>query len=205
MGGTLECALRALEHGGAANIAGGTHHAFTDRGEGFCLLNDIAIAAQYMLDSGRLSRIAVVDLDVHQGNGTAQIFESRPEVFTLSVHCRQNYPLHKERSNLDIELELGTEDGPYLNAVSEGLEAALATQPEMVFFLCGVDILATDKLGHLAVSAEGCRIRDRMVWEACFKQGIPCVASMGGGYSPRISDILNAHAATFQEAMRLHG
>jgi len=206
MGGTIQCALFALQYGLSINIAGGTHHAYTDRGEGFCLLNDIALGASYLLRHGLASRILVVDLDVHQGNGTAQIFENEPRVFTFSMHAEANYPLHKEKSDLDIGLALKTGDAEYLDILEPTLQRLFAQQnPDFVFFQSGVDVLATDKLGHLGMSIAGCRQRDALVWQACHSRGIPAMACMGGGYSPQIAHIIEAHANTFRLAAALVG
>lgn len=205
MEGTRACADFALQNGIAMNIAGGTHHAFTNRGEGFCLLNDIAIAANYLLDSQKASKILVVDLDVHQGNGTAEIFRAEPRVFTFSMHGANNYPMVKENSDLDIGLSDYTTDSFYLSTLEINLKNLLDTfQPDFIFYQSGVDILDTDKLGRLAVSRQGCRSRDRMVLSAAKQNGIPLVASMGGGYSPDIRDIIEAHANTFRLAQELY-
>jgi acetoin utilization deacetylase AcuC-like enzyme len=202
--GTLQAALFALENGIAMNIAGGTHHAFTDRGEGFCLLNDMAIAANYLLDHQLVSKILVVDLDVHQGNGTAQIFKNEPQVFTFSMHGASNYPMHKEQSDLDIGLPDDTTDYYYLALLNEHLPKLIDTiHPEFIFFQSGVDVLATDKLGRLALTMGGCKERDRKVFEHCKKSRIPVAVSMGGGYSERISNIIEAHANTFRLAQEM--
>ena len=204
MNGTLHAALFALEHGVAMNVAGGTHHAFTDRGEGFCLLNDIAIAANYLLRHRLRRQILVVDLDVHQGNGTAQIFRHEPRVFTFSMHGGNNYPLHKEESDLDVPLPDGIPDREYLKKLRELLPDLLdRVEPDFVFFQSGVDVLETDKLGKLGLTLAGCKERDRLVLEACRRHRIPVAASMGGGYSERISDIVEAHANTFRLAQEL--
>ncbi|WP_045688896.1 histone deacetylase [Hymenobacter sp. AT01-02] len=206
LGGTLECARRALQHGVALNIAGGTHHAFRDRGEGFCLLNDQAAAANYLLAHAELGvrRILIVDLDVHQGNGTAAIFEHEPRVFTFSMHGARNYPHRKEHSSLDLPLPDNTDDATYLSLLGQTLPRLLAEQqPDFVFYLSGVDVLATDKLGHLALTREGCRQRDLLVLAACHQAGLPVVVCMGGGYSPRIADIVDAHVNTFRIAADL--
>lgn len=205
MNGTVQAALFALQHGIAMNIAGGTHHAFTDRGEGFCLLNDIAIAANHLLDKDLAKHVLVVDLDVHQGNGTAQIFQNEPRVFTFSMHGASNYPMHKEQSDLDIGLADGTDDVTYLKLLDQHLNRLLDTvQPDFVFFQSGVDILATDKLGRLGMSIEGCKERDRMVLQSCKNNRIPMVASMGGGYSERIAHIVEAHANTYRLAQEIY-
>lgn len=203
--GTIECCHFALQHGVALNVAGGTHHAFADRGEGFCLLNDVAIAARYLLDNQLSKQILVIDLDVHQGNGTAAIFSQEPRVFTFSMHGQENYPLVKEASDLDIALPTGTQDAAYLALLYETLPTLLENQkPDFVFYVSGVDILETDKLGKLKVTKEGCRRRDEFVFEQCKKRQLPVVVSMGGGYSPRIADIVEAHCNTYRTAQRLY-
>ncbi|PJJ53307.1 histone deacetylase family protein [Hymenobacter chitinivorans] len=206
LGGTLECARRALPQGIALNIAGGTHHAFADRGEGFCLLNDQAAAANYLLaHEPGIRKILIVDLDVHQGNGTAAIFQHEPRVFTFSMHGARNYPLRKEQSNLDLPLADGTDDATYLGLLADTLPRLLdEVQPDFVFYLAGVDVLATDKLGHLGLSREGCRRRDELVLRLCQQNQLPVVVCMGGGYSVRIADIVEAHANTFRVAAELY-
>ena len=203
--GTIDCARHALQHGVALNVAGGTHHAFADRGEGFCLLNDVAVAANLLLEEGSIRQAIVIDLDVHQGNGTAKLFEGNPKVFTFSMHGRHNYPFHKEQSDLDVPLEDGTGTEEYLQKLAAHLPGLLTSVlPDIAFFNSGVDILETDKFGKLKVTIEGCRERDRMVFSALKKAGIPCVVSMGGGYSPDIKDIVNAHCNTFKEAFAIY-
>jgi acetoin utilization deacetylase AcuC-like enzyme len=202
--GTVQCALHALRFGIAMNIAGGTHHAFTNRGEGFCLLNDIAIAAKYLLQNGLVKRILVVDLDVHQGNGTAQIFRDDNRVFTFSMHGAHNYPLIKEISDLDIALPDYSDDNFYLSVLDANLKNLLdQVQPDFIFYQSGVDILDTDKLGRLNVSREGCKQRDQLVLKSAKENRIPLVASMGGGYSPDLRDIIEAHANTFRLAQEI--
>jgi acetoin utilization deacetylase AcuC-like enzyme len=202
--GTLECAQWALREGCAMNVAGGTHHAFADRGEGFCCFNDQAVAANWLLREGLAQKILIVDLDVHQGNGTAKIFEKEDRVFTFSMHGERNYPLRKEKSDLDIGLPDGTDDAHYLRTLREALpRIADEFEPDFVFYQSGVDILESDKLGRLNVSREGCRERDRFVFQFCKNNRLPVVASMGGGYSPRISDIVEAHANTFRVAQEV--
>jgi acetoin utilization deacetylase AcuC-like enzyme len=204
MQGTIDCALFALQYGCAMNVAGGTHHAFTNKGEGFCLLNDMAIAANYLLKNKLAERILIVDLDVHQGNGTAQIFSNNKNVFTLSMHGKNNYPFHKEISDLDIELPDGINDDDYLALLYNNLPAVIKKhQPDFIFYLCGVDILATDKFGKLNVTTEGCKQRDIFVFEQCKANKIPVACAMGGGYSPKIADIVNAHSNTFKAAINL--
>jgi acetoin utilization deacetylase AcuC-like enzyme len=203
--GTLQAAKYALEYGVSMNVAGGTHHAYCDRGEGFCLLNDVAVSAQYLLDHCLARQIVVVDLDVHQGNGTAKIFESEPRVFTFSMHGARNYPMHKEKSDLDIELEDGTQDAEYLEKLTFHLDSIIESiNPDFVFYISGVDILASDKLGRLGVTLEGCKKRDRIVIEMCKGLKLPLVISMGGGYSEKIQHIVEAHANTFRLAQEIY-
>jgi acetoin utilization deacetylase AcuC-like enzyme len=205
MNGTVQAALFALEFGIGMNIAGGTHHAFSDRGEGFCLLNDIALAAHYLLQKKKARKILVVDLDVHQGNGTARIFREEARVFTFSMHSGHNYPFHKEQSDLDLPLADGTGDETYLRLLQQTLPRLLEeVAPDFMFFQSGVDILASDKLGRLQVSLAGCKARDRYVLETCRKNSLPVAVSMGGGYSEKISHIVEAHANTFRLAQYLY-
>lgn len=202
--GTLQCTHHALQYGVAMNIAGGTHHAFTNRGEGFCLLNDIAIAARYLLHQELARQILVVDLDVHQGNGTAEIFRNEPRVFTFSMHGAHNYPLVKETSDLDIALPDGTGDQQYLATLDYHLKELLdRVQPDFIFYQSGVDILKTDALGRLAVSREGCKQRDYIVMQTAKQHRIPLVATMGGGYSRELRDIIEAHANTYRVAQQI--
>jgi acetoin utilization deacetylase AcuC-like enzyme len=201
MSGTVEAAIFALQHGVGLNIAGGTHHAHRSGGAGFCLLNDNAIAANYLLHEGLAARILIVDLDVHQGDGTATIFQDNPDVFTFSMHGANNFPMQKQPSDMDIALDDGTRDAQYLRMLSRYLDEAVArARPEFVFYQCGVDVIAGDKLGRLALMIEGCRQRDKMVMEKCKARDVPMVASMGGGYSDRLADIIEAHANTFRLA-----
>ena len=205
-GGTLQCARYAMEHGCALNIAGGTHHSFRDRGEGFCIFNDFAIASNILLSEKIVSKILIVDLDVHQGNGTAKIFENDDRVFTFSMHGERNYPLRKERSDLDIGLKDNTGDRMYLKILTETLKELIErVQPEFIFYLSGVDILSTDKLGRLAVSKRGCLQRDQHVLDLCQVYQIPVAVSMGGGYSEKLADIIDAHANTFRAAVEIFG
>jgi acetoin utilization deacetylase AcuC-like enzyme len=203
--GTIDCCLMALKDGVAMNVAGGTHHAFPDRGEGFCLLNDVAVSARYLLDNQIAKRILIIDLDVHQGNGTAVVFRQEPRVFTFSMHGKDNYPLHKEQSDLDVELPTGMTDEAYLNRLFETLPRLIKEQkPDFLFYISGVDILESDRLGKLNISREGCKRRDEFVFELALRNGLPIVVSMGGGYSPRISDIVEAHCNTFRLAEKLY-
>lgn len=205
MHGSVQASLFALKFGVAMNIAGGTHHAFTDRGEGFCLLNDIAISANYLLDNKLAERILVVDLDVHQGNGTAQIFENQSNVFTFSMHGASNYPMHKEQSDLDIGLPDKIGDKAYLQILIKNLEPLIDNeQPDFIIYQCGVDVLDSDKLGRLGMSILGCKERDRIVLESAKRHQIPIMCCMGGGYSPKISDIIEAHANTYRLAQEIY-
>lgn len=204
--GTIDCCYFAFENGVALNVAGGTHHAFADHGEGFCLLNDFAIAANHLLHANKAERILIIDLDVHQGNGTAKIFEQESRVFTFSMHGRNNYPFKKEKSSLDIELADGTEDAEYLKALEENLDGVIKTfRPEFAFYLSGVDILATDKFGKLKVTMQGCRQRDEYVFNSLKKLRIPCAVAMGGGYSAHVKTIVDAHCNTFRAAKDIYG
>ncbi|RDY60112.1 histone deacetylase [Flagellimonas nanhaiensis] len=203
--GTIKGCEFALEHGIAMNIAGGTHHAYTNRGEAFCMLNDQAIGARYLTNKGLAKNILIVDLDVHQGNGTAEIFETDHSVFTFSMHGKGNYPFKKETSDLDIPLEKGTTDQEYLAILKRTLPQLLENlQPDFIFYLCGVDILASDKLGTLSMTLEGCKERDRYILQTCFDTKIPVQCSMGGGYSPDIKTIVEAHANTFRLAQEIY-
>ena len=205
MQGTVEAAVYALKHGVAFNSAGGTHHAFTNRAEGFCLLNDIALGAQHLLDQKLAEKILVIDLDVHQGNGSAQIFQDEPRVFTLSIHGAKNFPMHKEKSDLDVPLEDGTEDQTYHEALTKALDQFPERyQADFVFYQAGVDVLETDKLGRMALTREGCAARDRMVFEWCQQHHLPICVSMGGGYSKQLKDIVEAHANTYRLAQELY-
>ena len=197
--GTIEAALWALRTAEVGfNIAGGTHHAFSDRGEGFCMLNDQAVAAAYLLAYTSVKKVLIIDLDVHQGNGTAEIFRHDPRVFTFSMHAEGNYPFVKEHSDRDIALPTGTTDAAYLSILTSVLpEIISAHQPDFVFYQSGVDVLSSDKLGKLSLSVQGCADRDRFVFNLCRQYHLPVQCSMGGGYSPQLSAILRAHTNTF--------
>jgi len=204
-GGTVEGALKALKTGIAFNIAGGTHHAYPTHGEAFCMLNDQAIAAHYLLDQQLVKKVLIIDLDVHQGNGTAVIFEKENRTFTFSMHGQKNYPFKKEKSDWDIPLEDHTNDEVYLNILNETLPKLFnRVDPDFVFYLSGVDVVATDRLGRLAMSVEGCKKRDEMVLEYCYQRSIPVQCSMGGGYSKDIKLIIEAHANTYRVAQRIY-
>jgi acetoin utilization deacetylase AcuC-like enzyme len=199
--GTIDCALFAKKYGVSLNVAGGTHHAFAHSGEGFCLLNDFAIAANYLLAENICKQILIIDLDVHQGNGTASIFSGQPKVYTLSMHGGENYPLHKEFSDLDVELPSGCSDDIYINLMHQYIPKAIEeVQPDFIFYLSGVDILSSDKYGKLNISGAGCRQRDQLIFEWCRQFRIPVACAMGGGYSPILADIVNAHCETFKLA-----
>ncbi|HZW77641.1 MAG TPA: histone deacetylase [Flavobacteriaceae bacterium] len=203
--GTLSNCEYAMEFGISMNVAGGTHHAYAGHGEGFCLLNDQAVAAQFLLDYWpAIKKILIVDLDVHQGNGTARIFQNESRVFTFSIHGEGNYPFKKEKSDLDIPLPDNTEDEEYLSTLIDILPKLLNDEkPDFIFYLSGVDVLGTDKLGRLNLSIDGCKERDRIVLEMCRNSGIPVQVSLGGGYSPNIKTIVDAHANTFRLAQEI--
>jgi acetoin utilization deacetylase AcuC-like enzyme len=204
--GTIDCCHHAMRDGVALNVAGGTHHAYRDRGEGFCLLNDMATASNYLLAKNLKERILIIDLDVHQGNGTARIFEDVDEVFTFSMHGAHNYPFHKETSNLDIPLPDGIMDNEYLSLLRENLERILDDfKPDFAFYLSGVDILSTDKFGKLKITPQGCQERDEIVFRKLLGRSIPCTVAMGGGYSPDIRHIVDAHCNTYRSARNIYG
>jgi acetoin utilization deacetylase AcuC-like enzyme len=202
--GTIQGCDYALKFGASMNIAGGTHHAFRSYGEAFCLLNDQAIGAYYLLDEKKASKIVIIDLDVHQGNGTAEIFQQEERVFTFSMHGQGNYPFRKEESDWDIPLPKGLKDEPYLKLLEEALDRLFSEQqPDFAFYLCGVDVLETDKLGTLGMSIDGCEKRDELVLSTCKKAGVPVQCSMGGGYSPDIKRIVRAHCNTYKQAQEI--
>ena len=202
--GTLDCVDFAIKYGASANIAGGTHHAFRDRGEGFCLFNDVAIGSYYALEKYQMQSILILDLDVHQGNGTASILKDNDKVFTFSMHGEKNYPFHKENSNLDVPVKDGINGKEYLKKLKENLDfLSVELSPDIIFYISGVDILDTDKLGRLAVKREDCKKRDEMVFEFSKKCKAPIVTVMGGGYSEKIYDIVEAHCNTFKSMLSL--
>lgn len=202
--GTITNCEFALIHGVSMNIAGGTHHAFSNRGEAFCMLNDQAIGAKHLLTKNMVNKILIIDLDVHQGNGTAEIFRNDDTVYTFSMHGKANYPFKKETSDLDIALDKGTDDKTYLSILKTTLPELLEeVQPDFIFYLCGVDVVATDKLGTLGLTIAGCKERDRFVLQTCHDHSIPVQCSMGGGYSPDIKIIVEAHANTFRMAQEI--
>lgn len=206
VGGTIATCRTALEEGFSMNLSGGTHHAFPDHGEGFCVFNDVGVAARVMQEEGLARRVAILDLDVHQGNGTAFIFRKDPTVFTLSLHGANNYPFRKEAGDLDMELPDGTEDGAFLEAVSSGVRTALdISAPELALYLAGADPFQDDRLGRLGISREGLAERDRIVFSECQNRGIPVAVVMGGGYAPDINDTVEIHLATAKVAAAFHG
>ena len=198
VGGTIAASLAALDDGFASNLAGGTHHSFADRGEGFCVLNDVAIAIRTLRKRGLARRVAIVDCDVHQGNGTATIFADDEETFTFSMHGANNYPLFKAHSTLDVELEDGTTDETYLDTLAQSLPAVFAGNPDVVFYLAGADPYEGDKLGRLAVSLNGLRRRDVYVLQECFDREVPVVTVMSGGYGKDINDTVEIHCNTIR-------
>jgi acetoin utilization deacetylase AcuC-like enzyme len=203
--GTTQASLLALENGVGFNVAGGTHHAHSDYGEGYCVYNDIAVAAKYILNNNKVKQILVVDLDVHQGNGTASIFANDARVFTFSMHCENNFPLRKAKSDLDIPLDHLTSDSYYLKILQTELPKLIKkVKPDFIFFQSGVDILTNDTLGMLNVTKKACAERDRIVFEIAHKHNIPVVASMGGGYAPNVNDIIDAHCNTYRIAKEIY-
>lgn len=200
--GTYECCLFAMKYGVSLNVAGGTHHAFADHGEGFCVFNDFAIASNLLLKHQLVKQILIVDLDVHQGNGTAHIFQNRPEVFTFSMHGKNNYPLRKQQSDLDIALEDNSNDETYLSLLKFHLPRLIKkTKPDIILYLSGVDILENDKLGRLKVSKQGIQLRDQFVFQTAKKEKIPIAVSMGGGYAEKLADVVDCHTNTFKEVL----
>ena len=202
--GTIKGVHYSIENGISMNIAGGTHHAFYDRGEAFCMLNDQAIATNYLINKGLSKRILIIDLDVHQGNGTASLFRSKSNVFTLSFHGKKNYPFRKEKSDLDIEFDDNTNDEKYLKILKETIPKVMDEfNPDFIFYLSGVDVLENDKLGRLSLTINGCRERDRFILDMCKKNSIPVQVSMGGGYSVILKNIIEAHSNTFRLAQEI--
>jgi acetoin utilization deacetylase AcuC-like enzyme len=201
VGGTCEAAALALSTGVTINLAGGTHHAFASHGEGFCVFNDVAVAAHALLHDGRISRAAIVDLDVHQGNGTHAIFRHDDRVYTFSMHGRRNYPFHKVAGTLDVELEDGTGDEEYLARLTESLPQVLAAaRPDLVFFLAGADPHESDRLGRLALTFNGLARRDHLVLRACREVGIPVAVTLAGGYGRDIATTVEVHLSTVRTA-----
>tara|TARA_B100000674_G_scaffold421590_1_gene373315 strand:- start:3069 stop:3908 length:840 start_codon:yes stop_codon:yes gene_type:complete len=203
--GTIDCINYSLKNGISMNIAGGTHHAFYDRGEAFCMLNDQAIAAKYLINKKLAKKIMIIDLDVHQGNGTASIFSTNKEVFTISFHGKKNYPFRKEKSDIDVEFDDNTGDQFYLTKLKNLIPNAIDNfKPDFIFYLSGVDVLNNDKLGRLGLSIDGCKERDKFILELCNKNSIPVQVSMGGGYSELLKNIIEAHSNTFRLAQEIY-
>lgn len=201
-GATLAAAREALRSSIAANLAGGTHHAFRDRGEGYCVFNDVAVAARVLRRDGAIARAVVVDCDVHQGNGTAAIFRDDPSVFTLSLHGERNFPFKKEGSDRDVTFEDGTGDAEYLRALEAHLPDVLdARRPDIVFYLAGADPYEGDRLGRLKLTIDGLRARDRFVFASCRERRLPVAVAMSGGYAPDVDAIVTIHANTIREAL----
>jgi acetoin utilization deacetylase AcuC-like enzyme len=204
VGGTLSAALDALSFGWGGTLGGGTHHALRAEGAGFCVFNDIAVAIRFLLASGKIRRAAVIDLDVHQGDGTAEILAGHPEVFTLSIHCQSNFPFRKQRSTLDIGLPDATGDSEYLAQLDAALPKIFDFQPDIVFYQSGVDGLSTDVLGRLALTPQGLIERDRRVFLNARSRGVPLVLTSGGGYSRPIELSVAAHADTYRTAWEMY-
>ena len=203
--GTIESSLNSIKYGISMNIAGGTHHAFTNRAEAFCILNDQAIAANFLIKNNYVEKVMILDLDVHQGNGTAEIFRENKNVFTASFHGEKNYPFRKEKSDYDYGFSDGTSDKEYLDKISYQIPKLVENfEPDFIFYLSGVDIIENDKLGRLSVSIKGCKERDKYVLNYCKSNNIPLQVSMGGGYSPVLKDIIEAHANTFRLAQEIY-
>ena len=204
VGGTLAATEQAFLHRWGGTLAGGTHHAFRAEGSGFCVFNDIAIAINKLRKEKRIERAAVVDLDVHQGDGTAQIFAGNEDVLTLSIHGKNNFPFRKQQSKLDVELTDGTTDDEYLAELETALPKVFAFQPDIIFYQSGVDALATDALGRLALTPAGILERDRRVISAAQRYKLPLVITLGGGYSKPIELTVAAHAATYRLAAEMY-
>lgn len=205
-GATIEAARTALEDGASGNLAGGTHHAQIAAAQGFCVFNDCAVAARVLQREGRIRQVLIVDTDVHQGNGTAQILAGDDSVFTLSIHGARNFPVRKQPSDLDVPLDDGTMDGPWLEALDAALSTAFErARPELMFHVAGADAYQGDRLGRLAMSKEGLDERDRLLVERCAAAGLPLVVVMGGGYAPDVEDIVDIHLASLQHAGTLAG
>ena len=201
---TYECALYAKQYGISLNVAGGTHHSFADHGEGFCVFNDVCIASNLLLNRGEAHRILIVDLDVHQGNGNASIMADEPRVFVFSMHGEKNYPFRKPPSDLDIELPNDTDDETYLTQLKQTLPQLIAAhKPDLIFYQSAVDVLATDKLGKLSLTPEGCKQRDDFVLRQARDNNIPVAVVMGGGYSEDVEDVVEAHCNTFRLSKQL--
>jgi acetoin utilization deacetylase AcuC-like enzyme len=202
VGGTIGACRAALSDGFASNLAGGTHHAYAEHGEGFCVFNDAAVAARAMQEEGLANHVVIIDLDVHQGNGTAAIFQNEPSVFTFSIHGAKNFPFHKERSDLDIALDDDVDDQAYLEALKPGLQAAFDhSTADLAIYIAGADPFSGDRLGRLCLSKSGLALRDRMVFDFCRQKGLPVATVMGGGYAKDVNDTVDIHFKTIQLAI----
>lgn len=203
VGGTISASRAALDDGVAANLAGGTHHSFSDRGEGYCVFNDVAVAARVLMRDGAIARALVVDLDVHQGNGTAAIFQDDPAVFTFSMHGANNFPFRKEVSDLDVALSDGVGDDEYLALLAQHMPGTVeAHRPDLVFYVSGADPYEGDRLGRLKLTMDGLRARDALVFDTCHAAGLPVALSMAGGYAADVEATVAIHAGTVREAAR---
>jgi acetoin utilization deacetylase AcuC-like enzyme len=206
VGGTLAATKYALKHGFAGNLAGGTHHAYRDRGSGFCVFNDLAIAARFALQANANARVLIFDADVHQGDGTATIFADEPRVFTCSIHGMKNFPFRKATSSIDIELQDAADDDTYFEAIVAGWTRSMACfTPTLILYQAGVDALAEDKLGRLAVTHAGFVRRDQLVFKSATSLGIPLVLTLGGGYAHPIAASVQAHVGTYRVAKQFFG
>ncbi len=204
--GTVEAATDAVTDGLGINLAGGTHHAFRDRGEGFCVFNDVAVAIRSLQQNGHVTRAAIIDLDVHQGNGNASIFRDDSDVFTFSMHGAKNYPFRKIRGTIDVDLADGTADVEYLSRLQPHLDIVFErARPDLVAYLAGADPYHRDRFGRLALTADGLRERDRMVFEACARRGVPVVVTLAGGYAPNLDEVAGIHADTVRLALSTVG
>jgi acetoin utilization deacetylase AcuC-like enzyme len=202
VGATIEASRQAFEDGVAVNLAGGTHHAYRDHGAGFCVFNDSAVAARVIQEEGKAQRVLIVDCDVHQGDGTASIFAEDPTVFTFSIHGALNYPLEKQTSDLDVEIEDGAKDDVYLEALERGLILAIdRAKADLAIYLAGADPYIYDRLGRLRISKSGLAQRDRMVFDHCRKAGLPVAVTMAGGYAEDVADTVEIHFQTVVEAV----
>lgn len=206
VGATLAACRSALQEGFSANLAGGTHHAYPDHGEGYCVLNDVAIAARAMQVEGRAQRVVVIDCDVHQGNGTAAIFSDDPSVYTFSMHGKKNFPFHKEASDLDIALPDGCDDGGFLAALQDGLDSVMRSfQADLGIYIAGADPYLDDRLGKLSLTKAGLLERDRLVFERCLDEGLPLAIVMGGGYARQVEDTVDIQFQTVRLAVEMSG
>ena len=203
IGGTIAACRASLDEGVAVNLGGGTHHAFSDQGQGYCWLNDTVIASRAMQDEGLAEKILIVDCDVHQGNGTAAILKDDPSIFTFSIHGKNNFPLHKEKSDLDLELPDGAEDAAYLDVLDKGLaESMLTSRADLVIYLAGADPFINDRFGRLALTKAGLAKRDSLVFQHCRRAGMPVAVTLAGGYAPQVQDTVDINFQTIFAALK---